>query len=113
MSQSFYKDYPSVAVVTLWMSFETAMRELLTVRGERIGDGMSGTAMARKLRDLGELDDDDVRRISELSQLRNNAVHGYEVHANPTKELLALAEKLLREAGIFQETLSKQRFIQG
>jgi len=112
MSRSFLDDYPSIAAVTLWMSLETAMRHLLTVRKERPPEGTSGSAMARKLRDLGELDDDDVRRISELYQLRNNAIHGYEVNAKPSKELLALTERLLRSAGIFEESLSKKKFMQ-
>jgi hypothetical protein len=113
MSQSFADSYPSVAIVTLWISFETAMRHLLSIRNERPATGTSGLAMARRLRDLGELDDDDLRKISELFELRNRAVHGYEVTARPSNEVLDLGKRLLKDAGIFEEQLSNQRFIQG
>jgi hypothetical protein len=112
MSKSFSNTYPSIAAVTLWMSLETAMRHLLTLRKERPSAETSGIAMARRLRDLGELDDDDVRRISELYELRSHAIHGYQVDKTPGKEVQELTERLLKDAGIFQKTLTDQEFVQ-
>jgi hypothetical protein len=104
-SRKLYEESPLIASVTLWIALETAMRHLLTMRGERPSYGTSGIALARRLRDLGELDDDEMRLIARGFEARNRAAHGYSVPPElvPQQTLYALAEELLRRAGLEQK----------
>jgi hypothetical protein len=111
ISQSTSQEYPSIAVVTLSMSLETAMRHLLAKYKENLTGTVSMLAMGNRLRDLGFVDDDDVRTIAALNELRHRAIHGYEVNVRPSGETIALVERLMKDAGIFQKSLSEQRFV--
>jgi len=50
---------PPIALVALWIALETSLRRLLTLRQERPPFGTSSMTMARRLRDLEELTDED------------------------------------------------------
>jgi REase_AHJR-like len=114
VSQGISHSYPSMAAVTLWISLETAMRQLLTTHGERPPYGTSGLSLARRLRDLGELDDDEFREIVELAEMRNRAAHGYTLSSEQTvpNNAFVLAEDLLRRAGALQKSTDDEKLLE-
>lgn len=89
---------PGLAAILLWTILEAAMRQVPTRHRQRPGFGTAGMAMARMLRDLGELDDEDLRLLEAGQRARNLAVHGYRIGAGCAvpAALYDLAETLVR-----------------
>jgi hypothetical protein len=86
-----------VAAMLLWAVLETLLRHLLTFRQERPSFRTPGMRMARQLRDLGELDDEELELLEAGMRARNLAVHGYRVppEYKPPQALYDLASGLL------------------
>jgi hypothetical protein len=93
---------PALAAILLWVAMETFMRRILTLRQQRPLYGTWGLSLARRLRDLGVLDDDDLEVMEPGKRARDLAVHGYVLPPRfvATSRLYALAEELQQLAEI-------------
>lgn len=88
------------AAVVLWMAIEVSLRTLLTKRQERPNPGVSGLSMARRLRENGDLSDEDLALLSHAVQARNTSVHGYRLRPRRpvAGQMLQMAHRLIQEA---------------
>lgn len=91
-----------LAVIQLWMAIEICLRRILESHGEPPPSDSTVMEMARSLRRLGELDDEDLKLLEQGYRARNLAVHGFRLppDQNPPAALFDLALDLCASAGI-------------
>lgn len=91
-----------LAIIQLWMAIEICLRRLLESHGEHPPSDATVMEMARSLRRLGELDDEDLQLLEKGYRARNLAVHGFRLppDQNPPAALFDIALDLCARAGI-------------
>jgi len=91
-----------LAIIQLWIAIEICLRRLLEGHDEHVPPDATAMEMARSLRSLGELTDEDLQLLEKGLRIRNLAVHGFRLPPDqklPTG-LFELALDLCARAGI-------------
>jgi hypothetical protein len=68
---------PELAIIQLWMAIEICLRRLLKSLDEQALSDASAMEMARMVRNLGELTDEDLQLLEKGFRIRNLAAHGF------------------------------------
>lgn len=93
-----------MAAILVSMALETSLRALVANHQGRLDreTDQGAMEMARHLRGMGQLDDDDLATIYRILEVRDIAIHGYEViNARPSvREAAVLARDMMQAAGI-------------
>jgi hypothetical protein len=91
-----------LAIIQLWLVIEICLRRLLEACGEHPLPDANAMEMARSLRSLGELTDDDLQLLEKGYRARNHAMHGFQLPRDqmPPAGLFDFAQELCARAGI-------------
>lgn len=100
------------AVIAAWAALEAAMRMRLRTAGEKAGWGTRPREMMNELYSVGLLSGVELRRLDELSRLRNQIAHGFSVSATSATSgpeavrfLSDVARRLVEESQLVEQAV--------
>lgn len=91
-----------LAIIQLWLVIEIGLRRLLEAHGEHPLADANAMEMARSLRRMGELTDEDLQLLEKGYRVRNHAMHGFLLprHQVLPERLFDFAQDLSVRSGI-------------